>query len=198
MVVCVKTSSRGGKGGWGTGRQCNPMIRAHFRLSLYPFFGRGQEAVEMNSDYIEPQQQQQRSYSSLLSGPPGSRRERLRSFARSTTQVLRQEINRYYAQRWDDGMATPTSSRSALPTSTQESFAIPRQRTISSTSAMSLPEGQGNLKPQCLLFPTYATRAEDENGAPVWKIKLAGWTFANTESGRLRKWALGKYDMECV
>lgn len=143
----------------------------------------------MNSDYMEPQEQ--RSSSTLLSAPPGSRRERLRSFARSTTQVLRQEINKYYARSDDDDTATPTSSRSASP-SILDPFGIPRQRTISSTSTMSFTEGQqDNLNPQCLLFPTYATRALDEHGAPVWKIRLAGWTFANTESGRLRKWALG-------
>lgn len=147
--------------------------------------------------------------SSSLRSAPGSRRERLRSFARATSQVIKQEISKYYdtlpATNDDQASVKDTDSISSQPRSTAESTrplppsrpGVVRTRTQSmndlepsnSSSTGTITPDSG--KPHCMLFPTYACKTIDHNNQTKWRVRLAGWTFALPGSSRIERWILG-------
>ncbi|PHZ07572.1 uncharacterized protein RHIMIDRAFT_242547 [Rhizopus microsporus ATCC 52813] len=101
--------------------------------------------------------------------PPMRKRDRLRSFATATTQVIKQEINKYYQPN-----LVPSRSVGSVPrTDTQDIDDILNTTSVDTVQA------------QCLIFPTYAY--QDDHG---WKIHLCGWTFAKPSSGRLDRFLL--------
>lgn len=120
--------------------------------------------------------------------PRVRRRDRLRSFAQSTTLVIKKEINKYY-----DSPSSPQKARSIMSTSSNEPKNNEMQRTetedLDELLKDSVPEA---VQPQCMLFPTYACKVDDENQEIQWKIHLAGWAFAKPGSSRLDRWILGK------
>ncbi|CAO3588044.1 unnamed protein product [Absidia cylindrospora] len=42
-----------------------------------------------------------------------------------------------------------------------------------------------NDKIQCIIFPTYAVKVNDDHQQPKWKVKLCGWTFTLPVSSRM-------------
>jgi hypothetical protein len=104
------------------------------------------------------------------------RRDRLRSFAHSTSSALRQEINRYYS---------PPRPRSIASSEESNPEEIKR---IDEFLEGSVPE---IVQPQCMLFPTYAKQVNEQDGETQWKMTLGGWTFAKPGAGRLDRWLLG-------
>ena len=147
--------------------------------------------------------------SSSLRSAPGSRRERLRSFARATSQVIKQEISKYYesppTSSDDHSSIGDTDSISSQPRPTVESTrslppsrpGVVRNRTQSmndlepsnSSSTSTITPDSG--KPHCMLFPTYACKTIDHNNQTTWRVRLAGWTFALPGSSRIERWILG-------
>ncbi|KAI7884279.1 hypothetical protein K492DRAFT_38544 [Lichtheimia hyalospora FSU 10163] len=146
--------------------------------------------------------------SSSLRSAPGSRRERLRSFARATSQVIKQEISKYYesppTSSDDHSSIGDTDSISSQPRPTMESTGslppsrpgVVRNRTQSmndlepsnSSSTGTITPDSG--KPHCMLFPTYACKTIDHNNQTTWRVRLAGWTFALPGSSRIERWIL--------
>ena len=123
-----------------------------------------------------------------------SRRDRLRSLAKSTTGVIKQEINKYYEQR-SSPSSTPTKARSIM-SNYDEPNDLKRTDTqeIDEILKESAPE---IVQPQCMLFPTYACQVQHDNDEQVqWKVVLAGWAFARPGSSRLDRWLLGKRRIE--
>ncbi|KAI8145502.1 hypothetical protein BJV82DRAFT_39730 [Fennellomyces sp. T-0311] len=120
---------------------------------------------------------------------PGSRRERLRSFARATSQVIKQEINKYYYA--DDTQSSDPASRGiqSSATETMNRPGIPRQRTQSMNDLTQSSPVEA-VQPYCMLFPTYACQVKDEHQELKWKIRLAGWTYAKPGSSRIERWIL--------
>lgn len=148
--------------------------------------------------------------SSSLRGAPGSRRERLRSFARATSQVIKQEISKYYdtlpANNDDHASVKDNDSISSKPRSTVESTrplppsrpGVVRTRTQSmddlepsnSSSTSTITPDSGTT--HCMLFPTYACKTIDNDNQTIWRVRLAGWTFALPGSSRIERWILGR------
>ncbi|KAI9270557.1 hypothetical protein BDA99DRAFT_323567 [Phascolomyces articulosus] len=135
--------------------------------------------------------------------PPGSRRERLRSFARATSQVIRQEINKYYypPESMENAVTNTTMTSGMLnnriiqpstTTSLTRPVPPPRQRTQSMNDLAMSNNTQDTVQPHCMLFPTYAYKVlENDNQQQFkWKIRLAGWTFAKPGSSRIERWIL--------
>lgn len=128
--------------------------------------------------------------------PPGSRRERLRSFARATSQVIRQEINKYYyPENLENGntLPDPTPNRAIESSETSSNRPAPplRQRT-QSMNDLAMSSTQDTVQPHCMLFPTYASKVlEDDQKEFKWKIRLTGWTYAKPGSSRIERWILG-------
>lgn len=138
--------------------------------------------------------------------PRVRRRDRLRSFAQSTTMVIKQEINKYYVSpspslslRTMSFYSTTSSSASSVRHMSRSiSEGQPQSTEVKRTETQeiddiledSIPE---LVQPQCMLFPTYANQVEsEENNGVQWKIVLAGWAFAKPNSGRLDRWLLGR------
>lgn len=128
---------------------------------------------------------------SVLRGP--SKREKLRSLARATTQVIKQEINKY-AKREDESLYSQ-GQRSIQPSMTTPLPRSdgPRVRTQSMNGIQrdDLSSSTNTVNPHCMLFPTYASQIMDANHRKKWKIRLTGWTFAKPGSGRIERWIMG-------
>ncbi|ORY90502.1 hypothetical protein BCR43DRAFT_464425 [Syncephalastrum racemosum] len=124
--------------------------------------------------------------------PPDRRRDRLRSFVKTSGVFLRQEISKYYATQDTSISTSPPGHRAIQPSPTSISEAaerpnVPRQRTMSMNDLNRNGDGDA-VKPQCLLFPTYASRSRTDDNRTQWKIRLTGWTFAKPGSGRIERW----------
>lgn len=138
--------------------------------------------------------------------PRVRRRDRLRSFAQSTTLVIKQEINKYYVSP-SPSLSLRTMSFSSTTSSSSGSVHNNMSRSISEGHPQSTEVKRSEtqeiddiledsipelVQPQCMLFPTYASQVEsEENNRIQWKIVLAGWAFAKPNSGRLDRWLLG-------
>ncbi|KAI7847944.1 hypothetical protein BDC45DRAFT_333814 [Circinella umbellata] len=128
--------------------------------------------------------------------PPGSRRERLRSFARTTSQVIRQEISKYYyPENLESDNTLPNSTPNRIMQSSETSSLdqpapLLRQRT-QSMNDLTMSSTQDTVQPHCMLFPTYASKVlEDDQEEFKWKIRLTGWTYAKPGSSRIERWIL--------
>lgn len=137
--------------------------------------------------------------------PRVRRRDRLRSFAQSTTLVIKQEINKYYVSP-SPSLSLRTMSFSSTTSSSSGSVHNNMSRSISEGHPQSTEVKRSEtqeiddiledsipelVQPQCMLFPTYASQVEsEENNRIQWKIVLAGWAFAKPNSGRLDRWLL--------
>ncbi|CAO3654585.1 unnamed protein product [Mucor hiemalis] len=128
------------------------------------------------------------------------RRDQLRSFAQSTTLVIKQEINKYYVSP-SPSLSLRTLSISSTSSSISgsnmsrsisdgpQSTEVKRTETqeIHDILEDSVPE---LVQPQCMLFPTYASQIDNDEKVIQWKIVLAGWAFAKPNSSRLDRWLL--------
>jgi outer membrane biosynthesis protein TonB len=48
-----------------------------------------------------------------------------------------------------------------------------------------------NANLECMLFPTYGSQVINTDGQKEWKMNIAGWTYAISNTSRLDSWLLG-------
>ncbi|OAD80489.1 hypothetical protein PHYBLDRAFT_178624, partial [Phycomyces blakesleeanus NRRL 1555(-)] len=108
------------------------------------------------------------------SEPRVRRRDILRSLAsRSTTRVMSELSKLYYPPDHD-----------------QESNITPRSQELHRTDTDDINNvinsPQDTITPHCMLYPTYATQIETEEGTR-WKMDIGGWVYAMPSPGRMER-----------